>query len=120
MSFIKLFKSALVPSNGNELVDTYTPADGEVIDPYSFHGSAPGSSKARCKLIWDYGGGGEEILWVIQNDRPMPRDLKIEDVAGIRERTGDGVKVLAISLHNNCTASYDMAAYAIIEIKEHS
>ena len=89
--------------------NSYTPASGEKIRIFLFNASSPASTaNARVKLIWDYEGAGEEILWVIQNDNLMPDYLYFD-------RTGDGTKKLAIVLHNSCTNDYDMSGSFMVE-----
>lgn len=91
---------------GNEDCDTYIPANGVEINITDFHGEGAFDPNAAVKLIWDYSGGGEEILWTIKGSSQAPIQFK---------RTGDGVKKIAICLDNGMSSgSVFMSGYANI------
>lgn len=102
---IELIISEIVVAATDEAV-TEIPATGKKIVIHTFEGSAPGSSKADVRLVWDFGGVGEEILWSIQVDGPFPKGKSFE-------RAGDGVKKMAVCLANGCTADYVLSGYAL-------
>ena len=109
MAVEKLILSKLVSSGMDEVI-TYIPPNGQKITPVELVGSVPESPKVRVKLIWDY-GGTEEILWIIHN-RPMPR--KVVGHSSL-QKTGDGVKKMALVLANGGPNDLDMSGYAELE-----
>ena len=111
MSIQKLSASQKV-SSGTKVADTYVVPDGIKATCISFEGSAALSSLSVIRLVWDYGGGGETDLWIIQNDEPMPNDYISETTV-----TGDGSKKLAVVADNGAGADYYMSGFAIIEVE---
>jgi hypothetical protein len=72
-----------------EECDSYIPAGEWTIK--KFHGEAAFNPNCAVKLVWDYQGAGEEILWSIKGSGVMPVPVT---------RTGDGVKKVAVCLDN--------------------
>lgn len=97
----KMQKAAEVLS-GTEQAKEVVIANNQKILIDKFIGVASESANARIKLVWDY-GGTDELLWVISNELPMPDEIYFE-------KTGDGVKKLAIVLSNDCNDAYPMSA----------
>jgi hypothetical protein len=88
-----------VLAGNSEFVDYVVP-NGMTISIDRFKGNDSTSAMASCRLIWDY-GVTNEILFVINNGPGLEVSI---------EKTGDGVKKLALVLNNNCTSDYDMSA----------
>ena len=89
-------------SAATEDAQTVVPANGEKITVYNFRTSGPSMPNAYCKLIWDWGGAGEELLWSSTGIETCPQTF---------QKTGDGVKKLAIALDNNEDGALVMSAY---------
>ena len=85
-----------------DVVQSYIPADGETITIDKFEGTGNENELAEVRLYWDYDGEGEELLWVIAGETPMPQDVWFV-------RTGDGSKEFAIVLSNG----HDAQAFAM-------
>ena len=66
--------------------------DGETWEIYEFEGSALFDPNCHVRLVWDYGGGGEELLYFTAGN--------IKTIIN-KQFTGDGVKKLSIVLINN-------------------
>jgi hypothetical protein len=94
---------------GTEVADTYVVPNGQTATVKLFEGSAPDSALAVVKLVWDFDGGAEELLWVMQRSATMPKE-------NIVEVTGDGVKKLAIVCDNGCASAYFYNAFAKVEV----
>lgn len=87
--------------------DTYTPANGSVVNILKFVGSAAFSPNASVKLVWDWDGAGETVLWSHKGEGVAPKRFQV---------TGDGVKKLAVCLDNGETGALFMSGYAEIEV----
>jgi len=76
---------------GSEVYSYQVPGDTKEWEVRDFHADAPSSSDGWVALIWDYGGAAEEIITLTYTsvERTLNRSL-----------VGDGVKKLAIVLHN--------------------
>jgi hypothetical protein len=103
----KLKKAQLVPLATN-IFEELTIPDGQTIVIDSFFATASESALANCQLIWD-SQGTPEILWVISNEQPMPDKIWFQ-------KTGDGIKKLAVCLANGCQNGYEMACEAEYEV----
>jgi len=88
-----------------EEADTHIPANGKKFEVQLFRGEAAYSQNAAVKLVWDYGGGGETIIWVIKGSGDMPF---------VYTNTGDGTKKIAISLDNGESGALYLSGYADI------
>lgn len=87
----------------------YIPANGEKIVVGKFSGTPSGSENASVRLIWDY-DGANELLWNLgPGVDKMPFEIFFE-------KTGDGSKILAIQLYNNCVNPYDMSGFCLIQV----
>lgn len=107
MAVKKYIKSQVVVA-GTDIADGYIPANDEKIIVAVFHGQPPSSSKADVRLVWDFEGASEELLWSIQENGPMP------DVVFF-EKTGDGSKKMALCLANGCSADYTISGVMVVE-----
>lgn len=74
-----------------EHYDEVVPEDGKEWIIESMEGVAPSSSEGYVALVWDYEGDNEEMLFLTYTS-----DSKILN----RVIVGDGVKRLAVVLHN--------------------
>ena len=81
-----------------EDVETFIPATGDFYIT-KFCGEAAFDTNCAIKIIWDY-GGTEEILWSTKGVTVVDLDI---------ERTGDGVKKIAIALDNGLNGTVIMA-----------
>lgn len=80
----------------------YVPASGERLSLLEIGGNGCGQ---LVKLVWDYGGSGETILFSTNGDSEQsPSELIIE---------GDGVKALSIVLINSAAYPVTMGGYWI-------
>lgn len=75
-----------------ESADTYIIPNGETWEILRWWGSANPSKDCHVALVWDYDGGGEEIVALTHDGEK--RDVK-------REFIGDGSKKLAVVLVND-------------------
>lgn len=104
----KLTISQVVPP-ATDAVIAYVPADGESITIDRFKGTGNESTLSEVRLYWDYDGAGEELLWVIAGETPMPDEIFFT-------RVGDGIKELAVVLSNGDAAlSFAMAGHGECE-----
>lgn len=88
--------SEQIPANGAEWEITYIEAD------------APSSSDGWVSIIWDYGGVGEQPLFLTYTSKAKRTGISV---------VGDGVKKLAIVLHNESASSLFMSgAYEAREL----
>ncbi len=85
-----------VAAAGEEISDTVIP-DGETWELTRFSGGAAYLDDTIVCLVWDRGGGGEEILACTHGDQNQP--LVIDPLVG------DGTKKLAIVLTNDTESS---------------
>ena len=99
----ELILSKLILSGTDQAI-TKIPKNTETVVIYRFEGSVPSSSKADVRLIWDFNGTSEEILWNIQTNGPLPNGK-------IFSKVGDGVKKMALCLANGGSADYVMSGF---------
>jgi len=111
MPDITLYKAAEVTS-GQEVADTYVPANNKAIEIILFHGQAAYSANSAVKLVWDFGGAGEEVLWSIKGGGDMPAH-HIETFTKI----GDGVKKIAVTLDNGEAGNIFMSGLAHLKVE---
>lgn len=90
----KLF--ANVTASGSETKD-YTVPNGEILAIRRFGGNAGLSPDTVVALIWDEGGGDEEVIFCTHGDADIVLDSPIE-------KAGDGSKKLRIKLINDQTS----------------
>ena len=83
-----------VAASSEAISDTVIP-DGETWEITRFAGSAAYIDDTIVCLVWDRGGGGEEIITCTHGDQ----NLEYNEEAV--QRTGDGIKKLAIVLTND-------------------
>ena len=100
--FNKLVLVKSVAATSSE-VETFTPA--AKFNVAGFFGEAAFDPLCEVQLVWDH-GGANELLWVIKGSGKIPFGL---------ERTGNGVKKLAIVLNNRLANSVFMAGYCSVE-----
>lgn len=80
----------------------YVPASGERLSLLEIGGNGCGQ---LVKLVWDYGGSGESVLFSTNGDSEQsPAELILD---------GDGVKSLAIVLVNTAAFHVTMGGYWI-------
>jgi len=95
---------------GEQTADSYVVPSGDNALIYYFEGSAPDSPLTVVRLVWDFGGVGEEDLWVLQRQGIMPnREFSTKVI-------GDGVKKLAVVCDNGCTSDYYFNAFAKVKV----
>lgn len=99
-------------SSGSEECVSYTPPSGNDVHIYLFAGEAAYTKNAAVKLVWDYGGGGETVIWTIKGSGSMPFTHVIPS-ADI-----DGVKKLAICLDNGESGALFMSGHAEIWVDD--
>jgi len=97
-------------SAGTDVVDTYTPANGTTVRLVSFIGEAAFSSNSVVCVLWDYAGGGEEIIWCTKGSS---KDLHLDEACG----TGDGTKKVAICCKNGEAGDLIMLGKAQIAVE---
>jgi len=101
MSFVSLKISKEVSATTEDCV-SHTVADGKKLFIDKFVGEAAFTTNAVCKLVWDYGGAGEQVIWTTKGSSKMPFTHEV---------TGDGVKKLAVCLDNGTAGALVMSAY---------
>ena len=101
----RLYKN--VAASSSETLD-YVPADGEQLLVMVLGGDSSSSPETNCCVLWDQGGGAQEILFSTY------ADAKQENVHHLI--IGDGVKILRIMLQNDLTESVLIGAYWQAEI----
>ena len=106
---IKKLKLAKSVAANTEDADTFTPANGKKVNVIKFLGEAPFTKNVVVKLIWDYGGGSEEILWSIEGASEM---LDLDSIIG------DGVKKIAIALDNGEASAVIMSGFASLNVED--
>lgn len=89
-------KYSEVPSSTIENIDHVIP-DGETYEFIRFYGSSSASPETLVCVTFDPGGGSEVILFATHGDGELKNNKS--------EVTGDGTKVIRISLRNDQTES---------------
>jgi len=112
MASQKLLLAKNVTSFNEECVTHVVPS-GKKVWIMRFHGEAAFSPNSAVKLVWDMGGAGEEILWSIKGGGDIPLGA-----AEAIEKTGDGVKKMAVCLDNGESGSIFMSGFALLEIED--
>lgn len=79
-----------VPALGQVVTDQ-VPAAGKTWEVVRFVGSAAYLAETSVKLVWDFGGAGEEVLASTHGDA---------NIELVRQVVGDGTKKLALVLVN--------------------
>lgn len=74
------------------VVKEQVPANGKTWEVVRFIGSGAYLPTTAVKLVWDYGGAGEEVIAATHGDA---------NVEMVRQVVGDGTKRLAIVLEND-------------------
>lgn len=110
MSMINLHIAKEVAAGTEDCV-SHTPTNGKTIRVSRFYGEAAFSKNSAVKLVWDYEGAGEEILWAFKGGDPLPHELRDSPLL---ERIGDGVKKIAVCLDNGETGAVILAGFAMI------
>lgn len=94
-----------VAAQTQECVEFVVPAGPFTIE--SFVGDAAFDINCAVKLVWDFQGAGEQIIWTHKGAAGMPF---VED-----SLVGDGVKKVAVCLENSLTTGgVFMSGYAKI------
>lgn len=91
-----------------EIYVSHVPAQGSEVIVRLFCGEAAFNETCNVRLVWDYGGASEQIIWTIKGASRMLFVHKIE-AADV-----DGVKELAVVLENASTVNVFMSGYAEI------
>ena len=85
----------------------HTPANGKNFIVMAFEGSGVAASlNAVVKLVWDFGGAGETVLWTIKGNDFMKHHID--------DTLGDGTKKLAVVLDNGEAGPVFMSGYCRI------
>ena len=94
----------------SDVADTYTPASGKTVYLLEFFGDAAFSQNSVVDVLWDYGGGSEEIIW---STKGSIRDKGLKELIGV----GDGVKKVALSCSNGETGNIIMFGKALLGVE---
>lgn len=81
------------------VVKDQVPANGKTWEIIRFVGSAAYVATTSVKLVWDYGGAGEEIIASTHGDA---------NVEMVRQVVGDGTKKLALVLENDSDSAQSL------------
>lgn len=95
---------------GNEDCAHITPASGKKVVVREFFGDAAYSKNSAVKLVWDYGGAGETVLWTIKGSSRAPEKFEINDA--------DGVKKLGVCLDNGEIGNVFMSGFAEVWVED--
>ena len=101
---LRLYK--LVAASSSDSLD-YTPADGESLVVVNAGGSSCNSPDSNVCVVWDPGGGQQEIILSTY------RDTKQQDIGKIF--TGDGTRVLRILITNDLAEAAYLGGYVQAE-----
>lgn len=101
-------------ASSTEDSDTYVVPNGKTLEIVHMMGEAAFSPNSAVKLVWDWGGAGETILWTIKGSSEIGPDVA-EDFPTM---TGDGVKKIAVSLDNNEAGSVFMSGHVVMEVSD--
>lgn len=88
-----------------ERAQAYVPAAGKKLIIDKFNAQAPYSINSVCKLVWDFGGAGEKVIWIIKGTGSMP----MRHVIPVTET--NGVRKLAVTCDNAESGDILMGAY---------
>ena len=69
-----------------------------------YEASCPDSALATSRLLF-----GDEILWVIQRELPLPINIDV---------VGDGIKTFKLICDNECASNYYFNAYVKIGVND--
>ena len=94
--------------SGIEVCEHYTPKNGEKIRVLEFVGSSAFVSNAVVKLIWDFNGTNEEVLWSHKGEGSCPVNFEL---------IGDNVKKIAVCLDNGENGPLFMSGYLRMAVK---
>lgn len=83
------------------VVKDQVPASGKTWEIVRFVGTAAYLPMTAAKLVWDFGGAGEEIIAATHGDANL--DL-------VRQVVGDGTKKLSIVLENDDASAQVLGA----------
>ena len=95
-------------ASSTEGADEYVPANGATVEIKKFAGTAAFSVNSVVRLVWDYGGAAEEIVWTIKGEGKMPFDYEV---------IGDGTKKLAVVCENAEAGGIYMSGYALLLVR---
>ena len=84
-----------------QAVKDQIPPNGKTWEVVRFVGSAAYLAETSVRLVWDYGGVGEEVLASTHGD---------SNVELVRQVVGDGTKKLAIVLENTSLSGQAIGA----------
>lgn len=101
-------------TSGNEDSDTYTVPNGKKVTVVSFNGEAAFSPNSAVKIVWDFGGGAEAVLWSIKGSDKI--DSRITQ--DFPTMTGDGTKKIAVALDNGEAGSVFLSGHATLEVED--
>ena len=94
---------------------TYTPPNGEKVNPIEFEADVPQDPLCVARLVWDYtttSATNGIHLWAVSNDARMPHGMA-DDM--LLQKTGDGVKKMALVFENNAAVDYYFSAHVELE-----
>lgn len=95
-------------TNGTDVADEYTPANGAEVWVENFHANAAFTTNSACLLIWDY-GGTEEVVWSTKGTDVMNEPVEITGA--------NGTKKLAVVCSNGEAGNLIMSVMAKIKVK---
>ncbi len=83
------------------VVKDQVPANGKTWEIVRFVGSAAYLATTAVKLVWDFGGAGEEVIAATHGDA----NLEL-----VRQVVGDGAKKLSLVLENDAPSAQILGA----------
>lgn len=86
----------------------YVPSDGEKLFFRKFFGASAEVPNTYVCIMWDADGPSPEILFATYREYT-------EELAGLLEKTGDGIKVLRLQMTNDATTAQLMSTGFIAE-----
>ncbi len=101
-------------ATGTEDCDTYVVPSGKTLEIVHMKGEAAFSPNSAVKLVWDWSGAGETVLWSIKGSSEIGADV----TEGFPAMVGDGVKKIAVCLDNNEAGSVFMSGHVVMEVSD--
>lgn len=96
-------------AGGQDVSDTYIPPNGAKVFMVDFHADAAFTTNAAVKVLWDYGGAGESIVWSNKGSGRFANPIEITGA--------DGVKKVAVSCSNGETGDLILSGYLKLKVK---
>ncbi len=95
-----------------QIYKQYTPPAGSIVYLMDLQAEAAFTVNSEIRIIWDFGGQDEEILW------SMRGSSKFEPKLTIDSSKTDGNKKIALVADNGETLALNMSAYVTILVEE--